>query len=109
MKCKHCGVSNDAGITNCKSCGAELAAPSPAKSMNSDVVNVAQREGKIAAIKHYRETRNTSLKDAKKAVEAILKEQGIELPGGSGCFGMLLIPLGLLTYWVLSLVVLTTF
>lgn len=102
MKCEHCGESSDSGRKNCESCGAALPEPKVAKSLDTDVVSIAQREGKIAAIKHYRETRNTSLREAKQAVEAILKEQGVELPGGSGCFGMLLIPLGILATWLLS-------
>lgn len=56
----------------------------------TEVLNVLSREGKIAAIKRYREHQRVGLKEAKEAVEAMAVRHGVA-PKSAGCFGMLLL------------------
>ncbi len=55
------------------------------------VVEIARRDGKIAAIKFVRTEQRLGLKEAKEEVEAILDELGVDLPASHGsCLGAIL-------------------
>jgi len=57
------------------------------QNLESDVLSVLSREGKIAAIKLYRDRTKVPLNEAKAAVEEIAARHGIAAKGG-GCAGM---------------------
>jgi ribosomal protein L7/L12 len=75
--------------------GAALAAAkAPAaideKSLEAEVLSALSRDGKIGAIKLYRERTKVGLKDAKDAVEGLAARHGVAAKG-SGCAGMVLL------------------
>ena len=100
-RCRFCDQTNPAGATRCASCGAELpadeaaiASVSPASAGRQDdageaferrIVSVLETRGKIAAIKEYRESTGTGLKEAKDAVEALVARHGVQPARGAGC------------------------
>ena len=67
-----------------------LAQRQPMEHLEAEVLDIAQQQGKIAAIKHYREAQVCGLKDAKEAVEALLTEHGVEPRAVAGCASVLL-------------------
>ncbi|MGD9855079.1 MAG: ribosomal protein L7/L12 [Planctomycetaceae bacterium] len=73
------------------------------ETLEAEIIELAQGQSKIAAIKRYREGTGCGLKDAKDAVDALLQQHGIQAKGGSGCAGVVL--LGLAFGWGLWLVV----
>ena len=95
--CPHCGNENDDRFRLCQGCGARLVSEElqGEKQLEDQVVEVATRQGKIAAIKLVREQQSCDLATAKQRVEAILAQRQVALPQ-SGCFGMLLL-LGMLS------------
>lgn len=74
--------------------GALTAAKSPTatdeKGLEVEVLNALSRDGKIGAIKLYRERTKVGLKEAKEAVEGIAARHGVAAKG-SGCAGMVLL------------------
>lgn len=103
-RCRFCDQMNPAGATRCASCGAELpesggegeagrdssasAAPlrnEAAGEFERHILSVLETRGKIAAIKEYRESTGTGLKEAKDAVEALAAQHGMRPAGGAGC------------------------
>ena len=68
-----------------------LAQRQPMEHLEAEVLDIARQQGKIAAIKRYREAQVCGLKEAKEAVEAMLTEHGVEPRAGSGCASVLLL------------------
>ena len=69
----------------------------PVKHVEAEVLKIAENEGKIAAIKRYREATDCGLYEARQAVELLLKEHGVrpgEHAAPGGCAGVLLLLLG---------------
>lgn len=71
-----------------------------------ELLQLAGREGKIAAIKRYRELHGGGLAEAKEAVERLIAEHDRDLPEaqrigkpGGGCLGLLLLVAMPLTAW----------
>ena len=62
-------------------------------SVENEVVSLLEQGRKIEAIKRYREQTGVGLKEAKVAVEEIARQRGIST--GSGCFGVILVVMGL--------------
>ena len=62
----------------------------PVEHLEAEILDIAQNQGKIAAIKRYREAQHCGLKDAKEAVEALLDERGVQARAGGGCATVLL-------------------
>lgn len=60
------------------------------KGFETEVLNALSRDGKIAAIKIYRERTKVGLKEAKEAVEGLAARHGVAAKG-SGCAGMVLL------------------
>ena len=90
MNCSHCDRANESDARFCAGCGAELGTASHGPLLEEEVIRIAQQQGKIAAIKFHRQQTGNGLRESKEAVEAILRQRGVELPV-SGCFGMLLL------------------
>ncbi len=63
----------------------------PMEHLEAEVLDLARNQGKIAAIKRYRDAQVCGLKEAKDAVEALLVEHGVEPRSGSGCASVLLL------------------
>lgn len=61
---------------------------SDAPALEAEVLGVLSRDGKIAAVKVYRDRTKVGLKEAKEAVEAIAARHGV-VAKTAGCFGML--------------------
>jgi len=61
-----------------------------------EIVTLLQEGGKIPAIKLYREQTGASLLEAKKAVEQLAADHGVEAAASGGCLGVILL-FGLLT------------
>ncbi len=59
--------------------------------LEAEILRLAGSQGKIAAIKRYREAQQCGLKDAKEAVEVLLAEHGVPPRAGSGCASALLL------------------
>jgi len=90
--CHFCDSRNPVEATRCTSCGAELpgwaerpggadARPAPAPAPSSDdsplsaeVRRICHEQGKIQAIKFYRETTRVGLAEAKEAVERLMTD-----------------------------------
>ena len=97
-RCPSCDHFSAADAIECERCGQSLPsesangtpanspdAPAP-DSFEGRLLEAAQKNGKIAAIKIYREKhRSGSLKDAKEAVEELMARHGVESSTGSGC------------------------
>ena len=62
----------------------------PVEHLEAEILDIAQNQGKIAAIKRYREAQHCGLKDAKEAVESLLDEHGVQARAGGGCATVLL-------------------
>lgn len=58
--------------------------------LEAEVLTIAQNQGKIAAIKRYREAQQCGLKEAKEAIEALLDQHGVKAHAGAGCASVLL-------------------
>jgi len=71
------------------------ATPSASEDLTG-VVLEAYRISKIEAIKRVRARTGLGLKEARDLVDRIAIENGLETPRGTGCFGMLLILIGVL-------------
>ncbi len=63
----------------------------PMEHLEAEILDLARNQGKIPAIKRYREAQVCGLKEAKVAVEAMLAEHGVQPHAGSGCAGVLLL------------------
>lgn len=98
QRCPACDHFNLVDEVTCERCGGTLSAESldagvaepavdpAADSFEGRVLHAARTNGKIAAIKLYREQRGGGLKEAKEAVEAIMAEYGVTVgTSGSGC------------------------
>jgi ribosomal protein L7/L12 len=101
LQCAHCDHFNLSDAKNCERCGAPLAAPAPgelspaisapgASGLEAQVLEIARTQGKIAAIKHYREATGAGLKEAKDAVEAMILRHGVQI-AKSGCASSVLL------------------
>jgi hypothetical protein len=97
--CQFCDHRNPAGAKNCAKCGAELvhaeaqtAAPIEQRHDLSDrereTLRILAADGKIAAIKHHRETTGLGLKESKDAVEELARRVGVTPAQGGGCAAM---------------------
>jgi len=82
-RCPFCDSHNPPGVTQCRSCGAQLAGDADDDSHERDVafeeelLALLQSGQKIPAVKLYRERTGTGLKDAKEAVEALQRGEGL--------------------------------
>lgn len=100
QRCSACDHIHLVEATQCERCGAALspvqedsepeALRPPPGTLEAEVVELAATRGKIDAIKRYRQARNTSLKDAKEAVERLMDQYKVGANGRSGCAGLLL-------------------
>jgi ribosomal protein L7/L12 len=113
LRCEHCDHFNLTDAKNCERCGAPLQAAVPEESpqalsapgasgLEAHVLQIARTQGKIPAIKHYREATGAGLKEAKEAVEAIMLQHGVQV-AKSGCASsvMLLAATGVVIWQVL--------
>ncbi|REJ73044.1 MAG: hypothetical protein DWQ34_01115 [Planctomycetota bacterium] len=116
-RCSHCDHFNPEDATQCERCGAPLdvaaarqlddtASPEggPVDPFVREILATAATRGKIAAIKQYREATGSGLKDAKEAVEAMMREHRIVAnTGGAGCAGVVaaVVVLSVLTWEIL--------
>jgi len=87
VHCSNCGAPAQAGSASCHYCQAVIAwpgAPGVAAQrpgpggMPPGVVEALRAGNKIEAIKIYRESRNSSLLEAKNAVEALERKLGLK-------------------------------
>ena len=95
--CQFCDHRNPPGRRHCEQCGAELPldAERPAKvgdgsgesssGFEAEIKRLLQQQGKIAAIKHYREVTGVGLAEAKYAVEQFGERTGVTTESGKGC------------------------
>jgi hypothetical protein len=97
--CRFCDRRNPPEYTHCAGCGAALSRDpdvppsadggiSPASApqgLAAEVLAILQSQGKIAAIKQYREATGAGLRESKEAVEALAEEAGVTPARGSGC------------------------
>jgi ribosomal protein S27E len=100
QRCPSCDHIQFVQAATCERCGAALqsatdepsggAAGPPQGSLEAEVVELAATRGKIEAIKRYRQARNSSLKDAKEAIERLMEQYGVQGAGRSGCAILLL-------------------
>ena len=65
--------------------------------LTDQVVSLLERGKKIPAVKLYRDLTGVGLKDAKETVERIGEQNGIPLTSGSGCLGVVLLIVGVVT------------
>ncbi|MCA9081109.1 MAG: hypothetical protein KDA58_11165 [Planctomycetaceae bacterium] len=96
MYCPHCGQPVATDAADCQSCGERLPQLTRQSDVRREAIEIAQSEGKIAAIKFYRSETGCGLKEAKEQLESLLEEEGVELPS-TGCLGMLLLAASLFT------------
>jgi hypothetical protein len=75
----------------------------PAGGLEQTIMQLAQSEGKIAAIKHYRSVTGSGLAEAKNGVEAILRRHGASAGTGTraGCASVLLLAV-LGSWWLFA-------
>lgn len=66
-------------------------------SVAEDVMSLLGRGQKIEAIKLYRTQTGSSLKEAKAAVEEIAEKNGMPATSGGGCFGIIILAIGITT------------
>jgi ribosomal protein L7/L12 len=101
LRCEHCDHFNLPDAKSCERCGAPLAAAVPegstqalsatgATGLEAQVLEIARTQGKIQAIKHYREATGAGLKEAKDAVEAMILRHGVQI-AKSGCASSVLL------------------
>ena len=108
IRCRFCEKKIKLGDKFCPQCGAEIPEEdlqhSPIESdyslrqalehiedpFEKTIAETFASEGKIPAIKLYRQETNAGLKDAKDAVEALAQKHGIKSTG-TGCAGMLML------------------
>lgn len=103
-ECRFCDHRNPPGKKSCEKCGAELPfAPAQGEAAvaalesrgdlsdtDREVLRIYAAEGKLAAIKRYREVTRQGLKESKQAVEELANRVGVKPgSGGSGCAAML--------------------
>lgn len=106
-QCRFCDHRNSPGRQSCEKCGAELpvdpdeTAPMPALSaggnfspFETEILTLVGRQGKIAAIKRYREASGLGLKESKDIVDALAARAGVKAASGVGCAGSVLLVLG---------------
>jgi ribosomal protein L7/L12 len=112
LRCTHCDHFNLSDATNCERCGAPLAAvaseqPTPApgtsgtSGMETQVLEIARTQGKIAAIKHYREATGAGLKEAKDAVESLVARHGVSIARSGCASAVLLLGVACVVLWQL--------
>jgi hypothetical protein len=96
QRCEECGTwlsqdADPAASTGTSSAGRQTTAATgpPVSEFDSEVLALLTSGKKIDAIKFYRETKGTGLKEAKEAVEALGERHGV--PRGSGCAGVVLV------------------
>ena len=101
LRCEHCDHFNLSDAKNCERCGAPLGESVPEEStpalsapgasgLEAQVLEIARTQGKIQAIKHYREATGAGLKEAKDAVEALILRHGVQIVK-SGCASSVLL------------------
>ena len=79
--CPSCNSTNSPGTTICRSCGASI--PEPATwtaDLEREVRSLLEQGKKIEAVKVYKDHTGSSLKDAKDAVEALLRGSSLLEP-----------------------------
>jgi hypothetical protein len=59
--------------------------------LEAEVLQLAKTQGKIAAIKRFREGTGVGLKEAKEAVESMMELHGVKGAAGSGCGSAVLV------------------
>ncbi|MCA9053689.1 MAG: ribosomal protein L7/L12 [Planctomycetaceae bacterium] len=101
--CQFCDHRNPPGQHHCEKCGAELslepAAPEaaadgePSTGLDAEIKRLLQQQGKIAAIKRYREATGVGLAEAKYAVEQFAERTGVASGSGKGCTTVLAVML----------------
>ncbi len=57
----------------------------PTSSADQEVLTIVRNQGKIAAIKRYRDLTGCGLREAKSAVEGLMAKTGTQAPSGAGC------------------------
>lgn len=77
--------------------GGTTSVPAPATGTEAAVLDIVRSQGKIAAIKRYRELTGCGLREAKSAVEGLMARTGIQAPAGAGCSTSAILTLCLLT------------
>jgi len=65
-------------------------------SLTDEVISALERGEKIQAVKLYRDQNGVGLKEAKEAVERLGEQHGIPASSGAGCFGMILMLIGVI-------------
>ncbi len=101
LRCEHCDHFNLIDAKNCERCGAPLGeavseesspalSASGASGLEAQVLEIARTQGKIQAIKHYREATGAGLKEAKDVVEAMILRHGLQI-AKSGCASSVLL------------------
>lgn len=104
MKCPECGKEVSDKVTVCPDCGSKFSLGETVVRRSGDnnvpedeamIVNIIQSQGKLSAVKWYREKYFCDLKEAKDAVDEIVKKHVPELTpegaGGRGCSIIVLI------------------
>jgi hypothetical protein len=93
IQCPNCQHFNLADASICERCGVSLVIADPdagdISALDAQVLTIAGTGGKIAAIKWYRQQTGLGLKEAKDAVEALMRQHHVS-PPKSGCAGMML-------------------
>lgn len=69
----------------------------PTSSADQEVLTIVRNQGKIAAIKRYRDLTGCGLREAKSAVEGLMAKTGTQAPAGTGCSTTAVVALCLLT------------
>lgn len=112
IRCPQCDHFNLQGAATCERCGTALSASEPPAAsaistgvgtLDAQVLTIAATGGKIAAIKWYREQTGCGLKEAKDAVESLLRQHNVS-PRQSGCAGAVLLVIAAAAAVVLRLV-----
>lgn len=114
LRCEHCDHFNLPDTRNCERCGAPLAvtsdeqvaaaAASGISKLESEVLEIARTQGKIQAIKRYREATGVGLKQAKEAVEAMVLRHGVAIAkGGCASSALLLLTAGVAIWRLLQI------
>jgi hypothetical protein len=97
-RCQFCDRDNPAGRRRCDDCGAELPesggsglVAAAANELEAEIADLLSGEGKIAAIKRYREATGAGLKESKEAVEELEQRLGVTPAAGAapGCMVVL--------------------
>lgn len=105
LRCEHCDHFNLTDARNCERCGAPLTPAAVDEAMNgasdleAHVLETARTQGKIAAIKHYREATGAGLKEAKDAVEAMILRHGVQIAKSGCASAVLLLGAAIVVVW----------